>query len=681
MSEPTTNDSDRDEIPENDSSSNEGQSDTSDQSGLNIHIPNIPLANKESRPTLKRRPRRQRPSRGGGRASGEEHGGELNATPTPAEPVAPQPRSSANSARNIAAQGFLIGIGGTGTSVVDLAIWSDHFKTQTASDRRRSFETLIPEKLQVLNFDLSRELNEKYRDNPGVAGYGAEYTTIMDFSLGAGKVPAIGRFVGELQYEYLVRQFKNVAGQVALIAHSHTGGTGSGLAPTVAMLLTADEADAAEYQLPDNVNKNRTLRNQRSSEVVSDAISIGITQRDRWPENRIYNFKNIVESFSLSIIIDVDTITGDSKNSFTNLEHGVADQRPNRKDTLAFYRTNTVLPSFGDRTIPQYLEIGDNEGLKHAVADRYAARIIRMLGSYVTERNIRDLLNASRKGKRFSNSKGPAKWALPYVWPPDGDMDPEITDRSLGYAVTRALLDGGLCAAGSEFKSAESVIVLYESHSEFLKTADHQAASAAIEMLFGIDRQNVTIERVKSLKEFDSEGLSVVVLAVGQVPGFAEEWLETYQDTEKQEELKRTVSTVWLAGGAFQDDEKPLDDIEESTDVLPDVLQKGQWRSIRDALERHLQPQLGISPRRSRQGTGDDVSTSDANSDGQAGEDSQASTHDDNISEGQQVLRKYITDKMVALHDELEVMDVWADFKRFADETGITRYVDKNKAT
>jgi len=557
-----------------------------------------------------------------------------------------EPRVSAETEKN----GYLIGIGGTGTSIVDLAIWSDHIKNEAQDDRRRSFKALIPPQLRLVNLDLSLELNIKFLNNPGLRGTPpiASYDVIMNSGEGAGRVPPIGRMVGELQYEAITRPLE-ATGQVAIIAHSHSGGTGSGLAPTVARLLTAGEEAVKEFKLPDNVNP-KIVKAPTTDYVtpMSHVISVGLTEKDNYDENRIYNFKNIVDSFSLSIIVDVDTIGGSSKRGFNDLVFGLTENRPSRRETLDFYREETVLPSFGGKNDkwPAYIGQGGSAGYRHAVADRYAARIIRLLGSYLADNNFANLLNAARRGKRFSNPAGAAKWALPYIWPPDGDIDPEIADSSLGYAIGRALVDGSLCDSGSEFKSAESVIVLYESHEDYMKTVDYDSAYEAISLMLGIDRDNVTIARVPSITPYADSGVSILVLALGQVPGFTEDWLNKYDSEVKSKELNSSVSNKWTVGApdahASEDDEIIL----ESDDVLPDRLQTGQWRLLRDKIESSLQGQLGINR----------TSTESA------------------VVEGRLRLRNHITDKVDDLLEDLEKIEIWEDFKRFADTTGITAF-------
>lgn len=614
------------------------------------------------RPARKARPRRRprtRKARPGQRSSpptNESQNGQSPTEPENNQPESPQPtpqrkpRVSSETEKN----GYLIGIGGTGTSIVDLAIWSDHIQNEVKDDRRRSFETLIPPQLRLVNIDLSQELNTKGRNNPGLRGENgavASYDVIMNTGEGAGRVPPIGRMVGELQYEAITRPLE-AAGQVAIVTHSHSGGTGSGLAPTVARLLTAGEEAVEEFKLPDDVNPK--IVKKPSGDYVtpmSHVISVGLTESDNYTENRIYNFKNIVDSFSLSIIVDVDTIGGDSGRGFNALVHGLTTNRPSRRETLDFYREKTVLPSFGGRNEkrPDYIGQGGGAGYRYAVADRYAARIVRFLGSYLSGRNFADLLNAARSGRRFSNPEGAAKWALPYIWPPDGDIDPEIADSSLGYAIGRALVDGSLCDSGSEFKSAESVIVLYESHEDYMKTVDYDSAYETIGLMLGIERDKVTIERVPSITPYAESGVSVLVLALGQVPGFTEDWLNRYDVKEKSEEINSYVSNKWTVGAPDDQtatDDPDDDDVPESNDQLPDRLQTGQWRLLRDKIEFSLQAQLGIN---------------------------RGSTDAADV-EGRLRLRNHITDKVDDLLGNLENIKLWEDFKKFADVTGITAF-------
>jgi hypothetical protein len=659
MTESNSNNSD-DSQPEN--QLNENQSEESSQETLIINLEpdgiNTPKpgarAKEKNRPKNRTRSQKNRPGQSSAPTTDETDGAQPSGGKEPKEP---KPQQNFQVGREGNKNGYLIGIGGTGTSIVDLAIWSDHLENEVQDDRRRSFKKLIPPQLRLLNLDLSHELNEKFENNPGLSGHSPHrYDVIMNTGEGAGRVPPIGRMVGELMYETITRTL-GATGQVAIVAHSHSGGTGSGLAPTVARLLTAGEEAVKQFKLPDNVNPRIvTGPTDEHRSPMSHVISVGLTESDNYVENRIYNFKNIVDSFSLSIIVDVDTIAGKSKRGFNDLTHGLTKNRPSRRETLDFYREQTVLPSFGgeDDNRPDFDSQGGGDGYKYAVADRYAARIIRMLGSFLKGRNFADLINAARSGQRFSNPNGAATWALPYIWPPDGDIDPEIADSSLGYAICRALVDGSLCNSGSEFKSAESVIVFYECHEDYMKTVDYDSAYETISLMLGINRDKVTIERVPSITPFKETGVSVLVLAIGQVPGFTEDWINEYNSEEKVNEVNSSVSKKWIVGAP---DRKPfwLDDEGdplESHDVLPDRLQTGQWRHLRDKIEQDLQVQMAMKR------------------DSDAPED----------IAGRQLLRDHLTGKVDSLVKDLETTKIWEDFKKFADITGITAFTESGEA-
>jgi hypothetical protein len=241
------------------------------------------------------------------------------------------------------------------------------------------------------------------------------------------------------------------------------------------------------------------------------------------------------------------------------------------------------------------------------------------------------------RGDRYREGK--ARWALPYVWPVDGDIDTMIDrDVRLGTLVTRALIDGSLCASSSVPGTAESAIILYECPRGMERSLRPATATEAVMKITGIPKERILTLSVSPESNHDlvNEGVSVAVLLVAEIPQFVEQWLEHFTHEKGfRNTLKDTVEKTWSSPGNDAREESS-DDV----DVPIADYQTRAWDEVKNAML-DFRNQPGI--------------------------DKAAATFSETKLE----------DDLADLSKRIAATDIWAEFDSFADRAGIYDYLPR----
>jgi len=306
---------------------------------------------------------------------------------------------------------------------------------------------------------------------------------------GATRIPPLSEFVGHHMFDGLFPDNRLASfGQMTMFLHSLGGGTGSGLAPYLAMELR---------------------RRQKGDYFVAiSAVQSGGGEA-AVKTNHVYNFPRVNTAFDLVLLVETNPLPQLSRQ---------------RDSILRRYREH-IAADIG--APPRYLSTPNL-----AVTDRFAARLVRLLSLLSRRGNPGDIRTHMSSGSE-SKYNHSAHWAIPYVWPIDQDFEDDMEGIPPAYYAWRALAEGALCTPSERFRSATHAVILLEAPDTYLEQFPEweDNVSRVVCELTGLDDSRVLKRAVTS----EAKGLSLCILMAAQAPNFVESWED---DSQLQDDLK-----------------------------------------------------------------------------------------------------------------------------------------------
>jgi len=406
---------------------------------------------------------------------------------------------------NDAAEGithFIFGLGATGVQIVDQALRSDYYAKERGVP---SLDT--PYSFFVI--DTSVDVDPQ-RPPPGRShtreGYNkwfenSDIIILSNLTGGAGRVPVVSEFIAshtlELQLKQTAEMIAKLRGiNTSYLVHSIGGGTGCGLAPSLARHLRESAQGGTRISM--------TLLGNAS----------GLTMNTVEAENSLYAFPKVNSEMDLVVLIDNSTV-------FQRI------QADNRTKT----ETNRYLNELDDiilNGIPEYMEPADH---LYEASDRYAYRIISSLSRLPED--ITNVITFLNTNDRFH--KG-SKWVLPFIYPLNADFEYDYRDVPPALFILRALQKGNLCES-AEIRPDSLAVVICEFPEDypqqFVIDLPRQAQEV-VGTILGIEEKNVRVVPFRT----KGEGFSVTVLVAGTEPSIFNKWREDAQDQKVRDEIQ-----------------------------------------------------------------------------------------------------------------------------------------------
>jgi hypothetical protein len=388
----------------------------------------------------------------------------------------------------------LIGVGGTGAASLSLA--SEHDLSLDVQFRNDQ-HSFLGDRLFTIAYDLSTEYSDRIQKS---GSNKIKRSFPMTYGNGAGRVPPVAEVVANRAFNSLKTFFVDLnPQQLITLVHSMGGGAGSGTAPKF-----ADEL--------------------RNNNIGSNIFSIGVVDvfQDALEKlNHMYNLPLVTNRFDLAIQIENRAAMG-------------AENSSRRSASKSYYRTHI-------KKVPGWFS--QNSLQLWSVTDRYAARIWRLLyGS--TQNNTDNIVNKLTQASD-SYRDGVSRFAIPYIWPIDRDVERDFRLVKPQTMVTRAMMDGALTRVRhTDFQSAKSAILIYRSPSEEGDGGEESMAQAVADHL-GLARSKVIVHRSTLAEEDVVDAYEILVLAVGQIPEYVRELREEVAQGHELHHLAKNAGAKW----------------------------------------------------------------------------------------------------------------------------------------